>query len=258
METLCLQPVVEDNVRMQDNDGGDDEGAATEASSPAASSSGEETDEDSEAEPPVAVRRKVSFADAFGLNLVSVKEFDNVEAAEAEVSQSPKGEATNPLQEFYMTCLFTVPSSQEELDLRLQAHMVELESIEFLPGTTTLRGVVRVVNLCYTKFVYARVSLDHWNSYFDLLAEYVPGSSDTKTDRFTFKYTLVPPFGREGTRLEFCLRYETSVGTFWANNMDMNYVLFCHQRGQMKVHGPHAVEESAKCRSKRSCLKAKR
>ncbi|XP_029016407.1 uncharacterized protein ppp1r3aa [Betta splendens] len=260
MEALCLQPLVEDKVMMQEDElgkrSGEEEGGATEASSPAESTTEEETEEDSEPEPPVVVRRKVSFADAFGLNLVSVKEFDNVEVTEAEVSQSPKGEATHPLQEFYMSCLFTVPSSPEELDLRLQAQMVELESIELLPGTTTLRGIIRVVNVCYTKFVYVRLSLDQWNSYFDLLAEYVPGSSDIKTDRFTFKYTLVPPFGREGTRVEFCLRYETSGGTFWANNKDMNYVLFCHQRGLMKEQGLQVGEESAS--HKRSCLKAKR
>lgn len=237
---------------------GEDEGGAMEASSPV-DSTDEETDEDSElVPPPVAVRRKVSFADAFGLNLVSVKEFDNVEATETETSQSPEGEAAHPQEEIYLTCLFTVPSTPEELDQRLQVQMVELESIELLRGTTTLRGVIRVVNLCYTKFVYARISLDHWNSYFDLLAEYVPGSSDRKTDRFTFKYTLVPPFDREGTRVEFCLRYETSVGCFWANNKDMNYVLFCHQKGQMREYGPQVVEESASYKSKRSCLRANR
>ncbi|XP_070848301.1 uncharacterized protein [Chaetodon trifascialis] len=229
-----------------------------EASSPVGSTTDEETDEESEPEPLLAIRRKVSFADAFGLNLVSVKEFDNAEATESEVSLPPEREATRPLEEFYMSCLFTVPSSPEELDRRLQAQMVELESIELLPGTTTIRGTVRVVNLCYSKSVYARMTLDRWASCFDLAAEYVPGSSDRKTDRFTFKYTLVPPLKREGTRVELCLRYDTPVGTFWANNKEMNYVLFCHQTGHVNEHGPHVQEESASSKSKRSCLKASR
>lgn len=262
MEALYIQPLVEDGVITEEGEWekrGEEEKGAVEASSSMDSTTDEETDEDSEPEPPpAAVRRKVSFADAFGLNLVSVKEFDNVEVTDAEASQSPAGEATHPLEEFYLTCLFTVPSTPEELDQRLEAQMIELESIELLPGTTTLRGIIRVVNLCYTKFVYARISLDHWNSYFDLLAVYVPGSSDRKTDRFTFKYTLVPPFGREGTRVEFCLRYETSLSTFWANNKEMNYVLFCYQKGQMREYGPQVVEDNASYKSKRSCLKAKR
>ncbi|XP_044041799.1 uncharacterized protein ppp1r3aa isoform X2 [Siniperca chuatsi] len=261
MEALYIQPLEEDGVMMKEEErekSDEQEEGGMEASSLMGSTTDEETDEDSEPEPPPVIRRKVSFADAFGLNLVSVKEFDNAEVTESEVSQPPEREATCPLEEFYMSCLFTVPSSPEELDQRLQAQMVELESIGLLPGTTTLRGIIRVVNLCYSKCVYARMTLDRWTSYFDLLAEYVPGSSDRKTDRFTFKYTLVPPFEREGTRVEICLRYETSVGTFWANNKEMNYVLFCRQKGHVKEHGPQVQEESTSYKSKRSCLKANR
>ncbi|GLD63110.1 uncharacterized protein AKAME5_001475900, partial [Lates japonicus] len=261
MEALYIQPLEEDGMMTEEEErekSMEQEEGGMEASSPMSSTTDEETDEDSEPEPPPVVRRKVSFADAFGLDLVSVKEFDNVEVTEPEVSQAPEGEAAHPLEEFYLSCLFTVSSSPEELDQRLQVQMIELESIELLPGTTTLRGIIRVVNLCFSKSVYVRITLDCWNSYFDLLAEYVPGSSDRKTDRFTFKYTLIPPFEREGTRVDFCLRYETSVGTFWANNKEMNYVLFCHQKGQVKEHGPQVLEESTSYKSKRSCLKANR
>ncbi|XP_023273644.1 uncharacterized protein LOC111663615 [Seriola lalandi dorsalis] len=260
MDALYIQPLEEDGVMTEEVERGrrgEHEKGGNEALSLTGSTTEEETDEDSEPEPPPVVRRKVSFADAFGLNLVSVKEFDDVEV-ESEVSQPPEMEATHPLEEFYMSCLFTAPSSPEELDQRLQVQMIELESIELLPGTTTLRGTIRVVNLCYSKSVYARITLDCWNSYFDLLAEYVPGSSDMKTDRFTFKYTLIPPFERQGTRLEFCLRYDTSVGTFWANNKDINYVLFLHQKGQVKEQGSQVLEESPSYKSKRSCLRANR
>ncbi|XP_069012941.1 protein phosphatase 1 regulatory subunit 3A-like [Embiotoca jacksoni] len=261
MEALYVCPLEQHGVMMEEEEQekhGEQEEGGMEASSPVCSITDEETDEDSEPEPPPVVRRKVSFADAFGLDLVSVKEFDKAEVTESEVSRCNEREVTHSLEEFYVSCLFTVPSSSEELDQRLQAQMVELESIELLPGTTILRGTIRVVNLCYSKCVYARISLDRWNSYFDLLAEYVPGSSDRETDRFTFKYTLVPPFEREGTRMDFCLRYETSVGTFWANNKKMNYVLFCHQNGHVKKLGPQMQEESSSYKSKRSCLKAKR
>ncbi|XP_010789013.1 uncharacterized protein [Notothenia coriiceps] len=249
MEGTHIQPMEEDGAVMEEEMkiNGEQEEGEMEASE-------EETDEDCEPEPPHVIRRKVSFADAFGLNLVSVKEFDNV--TESEVSQPPKSEATPLLEECYMSCLFTAPSSPEELDQRLQTQMVELESMELLPGTTTLRGTIRVVNLCYSKSVYARMTLDRWTSQFDLLAEYVPGSSDRKTDRFTFMYTLVPPFDREGARVEISLRYETSVGTFWANNAGLNYVLFCHQKGHVKEHVLLAQEESHIYKSKRSCLKA--
>ncbi|XP_047246494.1 uncharacterized protein ppp1r3aa [Girardinichthys multiradiatus] len=258
MEALYVQPHEEQRVMTEEGkyekNGEKDEGEM-EASSPVVSCTEEETDEDSEPEPPPIIRRKVSFADAFGLDLVSVKEFDNAEVTESEASWSDGRKVFQPTEEVYLSCLFTVPSSTEELDQRLCEQMVELESIELLPGTTTLRGVIRVVNLCYSKNVYARVTLDQWRSYFDLLAEYVPGSSDRKTDRFTFRYTIVPQFEKEGTRVEFCLRYETPMGTFWANNKGMNYVMFCHQ---VKEHLTQTEEESSSYKSKRSCLKANR
>lgn len=261
MEALSIQALEEAGLMTEEEEeekSGEQDAERIEAFTPLGSTTEDETDEDSEPETPPVVRRKVSFADAFGLDLVSVKEFDTAEVTRAEVSWPDDGLVAHPSDEFYLSCLFAVPSSSEELDQKLQTQMMELESIELLPGTTTLRGIIRVVNLCYSKKVFARISLDRWSSYFDLLAEYVPGSSDRKTDRFTFSYILVPPFHKEGSRVEFCLCYETSVGTFWANNKEMNYVLFCHQRGQMKEHVAQTQEESCSYKSKRSCLKANR
>ncbi|KAK7896365.1 hypothetical protein WMY93_021690 [Mugilogobius chulae] len=219
------------------------------------SSTDDEEEEDDEPQAPPVIRRKVSFADAFGLNLVSVKEFDNVESTNSEPSVSPDSSEAISTEGFYMCCLFTVPPTPEELEKKVQEQMIELESIELLPKTTTLRGTVRVLNICYKKLVYARITLDRWRSHFDLLAEYVPGSSDRKTDKFTFQYFLMPPFDKEGTRVEFCLRYETSEGVFWANNNQMNYVLFFHQK--VKENG-HQFQDESNYMSKKSCLKINR
>lgn len=256
MEALCVQTwekalVIREGERVRKRRGLQE--AGVEAPSPTGSATGEDTDEDSEPEPPPVSRRKVSFADAFGLNLVSVKEFDNAEAAESYENPPPGREASLSLEELSVSCLFTVPSSPEELGQRLREHMVELESIELIPGTTTVRGNIRVVNLCYTKSVHVRMSLDRWATHFDLSADYVPGSSDMRTDRFAFTYTLVLPPQAEGTRVELCLRYETPLGTFWANNKGMNYVLFCYKK--VPVNGPQGQEEG---KSKRSCLRASR
>lgn len=253
MEALYIQPREVGGLMMEEEE--QDKNVEQDALEPcsATGSTDEEEDEDSEPQPPAQIRRKVSFADAFGLNLVSVKEFDNAEVTDSVISAPADREETISSDEFYMCCLFIVPSTPEELEQKLHGQMVELESIELLPRTTTLRGIVRVVNLCFNKLVYARITLDRWKSYFDLLAEYVPGSSDRKTDRFTFQYTLVPPFEKEGTRVEFCLRYETSVGTFWANNKQMNYVLFFHQK--VKQLEPQVQEELNNYKSKKSCLK---
>lgn len=220
-------------------------------------SDGSSADESEEVEPeppPVAVRRKVSFADAFGLDLVSVKEYDSRHISRPD-ADGREGE------EYYISCLFTVPVSNQDMEVRLQQQKLELERIELLPGTTTIRGIVRVLNLCFRKAVYIRVSLDGWQSHSELLAEYVPGSSDGETDCFSFLLVLAPPFQVEGVRMEFCLRYESDVGTFWDNNGGTNYIVFCHQRRrsdqrekEKESEREKLVEESNQ-KSIRSCLK---
>ncbi|XP_036433382.1 uncharacterized protein ppp1r3aa [Colossoma macropomum] len=225
---------------------------------PQRSSSDESEESEPEPPPPSAIRRKVSFADAFGLELVSVKEFDS----RAETGPDGLGRMQAREENYYLSSLFVVPSSNEELSLLLQQNKLELESIELLPGSTTIRGIIRVLNLSYHKAVYVRTTLDRWQTHFDLLAEYIPGSSDGQTDRFSFRFTLVPPFKAEGARVEFCLRYESSAGTFWANNGGTNYVLFCHQKEAKELKEKEGEKErdteENNYKEKKSCLKGRR
>lgn len=205
---------------------------------------------DEEFEPLLSGSRRVSFADAKGLKLVQVKEFDSWDVPKLPGYCSSDSEG-NDAQEYFLSPLtFLLPLSPEELSNKVQEHKMELEAMELLPGTTILKGVIRVLNISFNKAVYVRTTLDGWSSHFDLLAEYIPGSSDNLTDCFSFKLTLVPPFEEEGARVDFCLRYETPVGTFWANNNNRNYVLFCKQREKEKREKPQWERVI-----KKSCLK---
>ncbi|KAI4825371.1 hypothetical protein KUCAC02_021054 [Chaenocephalus aceratus] len=206
-------------------------------------------EEDEESEMPLSSSRRVSFADGKGLSLVQVKEFVTWDVPKQPECNLSVGNAKDAEEYFLFPTTFSLPLSTEELFLKVQTQKVELENIEFLPGTTILKGVVRVLNVSYNKAVYIRTSLDSWSSHFDLLAEYVPGPSDSLMDLFSFRLTLVPPFGEQGARVDFCLRYETPLGTFWANNNDRNYVLSCHQRKKERKEKPQ------KENVKKSCLK---
>ncbi|TNN00388.1 hypothetical protein fugu_011634 [Takifugu bimaculatus] len=187
-------------------------------------------DEDSEPEPPPCGSRRVSFADAKGQSLVQVKEFDSWDVPKLPGCDCSESSGTDEDDYFLFPLNFCLPLSAEELSNKVQAQKVDLETIELIPGTTILKGVIRVLNICFSKAVYIRTTLDSWSSHFDLLAEHIPGSSDNLTDCFSFKLTLVPPFGEQGARVDFCLRYETPAGTFWANNNSKNYVLVCQKR----------------------------
>lgn len=203
-------------------------------------------------EPPLSLTRKVSFADAFGLELVSVQEFDGWEAGGCLLDKGVQGEAV-ALQECLLLPLFQLPSSPAELKQKLCAQKVELESAEFPPGSNCMKGLIRVLNVSYEKLVYIRMTLNNWESHYDILADYVADSCDGQTDQFTFNILLVPPSLRNGTKIEFAIRYETRDATYWANNCHKNYVVLCHKEDDQNAS--EKPQEEHDDRNLKSCLK---
>ncbi|NWI18155.1 PPR3A phosphatase, partial [Crypturellus soui] len=209
--------------------------------------------DEEEADPPGTIARKVSFADAFGFDLVSVKEFDTWEVP--VISQNDyKEDEVFPEEEFFLSQLFTLPASQEELLQKVREQKVLLESIVFLPGVTCMNGIIRVLNISFEKTVYVRMTLDDWRSYYDILAEFMPNSCGNETDQFCFKISLVPPYQQDGAKVEFCIRYETSAGIFWANNDDKNYTIICHRKENAPKEDNKAHREASD-RHLKGCLK---
>ncbi|XP_074049981.1 protein phosphatase 1 regulatory subunit 3A isoform X1 [Macrotis lagotis] len=202
---------------------------------------------------PTSGSRRVSFADALGFNLVSIKEYDCWELPGAS-SHFDLMDNVFHTEEYVLSPLFDLPS-KEVLMQELQVQKAMLESTEFLPGATTMKGTIRVLNVSFEKLVYVRMSLDNWLSHYDILAEYVPNSCDGETDQFSFKISLVPPYQKDGARIEFCIRYETSIGTFWSNNNGENYILVCQKKEREKE--PEKSPEVITNRLLRGCLKVK-
>ncbi|KFV03900.1 Protein phosphatase 1 regulatory subunit 3A [Tauraco erythrolophus] len=209
--------------------------------------------EEEEADTPTAITRKVSFADAFGFDLVSVKEFDTWEVPNIGQNNDIEDEFF-PQEEYFFSQLFTVPASQEEVLQKVREQKVLLESVVFLPGVTCMNGIIRVLNVSFEKMVYVRMTLNNWLSYYDILADFMPNSCGSETDQFCFKISLVPPYQKDEAKVEFCIRYETSVGTFWANNDDKNYTLICHKKETVPKadHKPH---KEVTDRHLKGCLK---
>ncbi|NXM10720.1 PPR3A phosphatase, partial [Ploceus nigricollis] len=209
--------------------------------------------EEEEADTPTNNSRKVSFADAFGFDLVSVKEFDIWEFPNTGQENYVEDEVF-PQDEYFFSQQFTLPASQEELLQKVREQKVVLESVLLLPGITCMNGIIRVLNVSFEKQVYVRMTLNNWLSYYDILAEFMPNSCGSETDQFCFKISLVPPFQKDGIKVEFCIRYETSLGTFWANNDDKNYTLICHKKETVpKVDNKPQKEVTD--RSLKGCLK---
>ncbi|NWU96619.1 PPR3A phosphatase, partial [Upupa epops] len=210
--------------------------------------------EEEEADTPTTTARKVSFADAFGFDLVSVKEFDIWDIPNVGQNNDITEDEVFPQEEYFFSQLFTLPASQEELLQKVREEKVLLESIVFLPGITCMNGIIRVLNVSFEKTVYVRMTLNNWLSYYDILAEFMPNSCGSETDQFCFKLSLVPPYQKDGAKVDFCIRYETSVGTFWANNNDKNYTLICHKKETVRKADTKPHKEATE-RHFKGCLK---
>ncbi|KAM5302933.1 protein phosphatase 1 regulatory subunit 3A [Glossophaga mutica] len=221
--------------------------------SPQPSRRGSDSSEDMYLDIPSSGTRRVSFADTFGLNLVSVKEFDCWDLPSVLTNFDLRKDIFHP-EEYVLSPLFDLTSSKELMQ-QLQEQKVILESAEYLPGSTSMKGIIRVLNISFEKLVYVRMSLDDWQTHYDILAEYVPNSCDGETDQFSFKISLVPPYQKDGSKVQFCIRYETSVGTFWSNNNGTNYILVCQKKEQELK--PVKPWEDLANRQIKGCLKVK-
>ncbi|GCC44726.1 hypothetical protein chiPu_0028969, partial [Chiloscyllium punctatum] len=197
--------------------------------------------------------RKVSFADARGLELARVCVFQQF--PERDEEEEEEGEDAPSRPGFRLCPAFARELSAQQLLDRVRRHKVELESVR---GATddplSVDCLARVLNLAYQKSVQARCSLDEWSSHYQLPADYVPGSGDGASDCFAFRLSYPGARAHQGARLHFVLRYETPGGVYWANNGGANYTLVCQATGDGDGDGEAAPSHSPGL-PLRSCLK---
>lgn len=184
-------------------------------------------------------QKKVRFADSLGLELITVKHFDDTD--EPEVPERILAKLSNgplhlnhmdtkfpraPAQSMFMELQFTNPGTLPGFDQRVREVKVMLESVE--TDEFSLSGIVRVLNLAFEKSVLLRYSLNNWITFMDSLASYVPCSSDGVTDRFRFKI-VTPTYLDSGGTLQFAIKYCVGGEEFWDNNNGNNYKVRSHR-----------------------------
>ncbi|XP_077104272.1 protein phosphatase 1 regulatory subunit 3E [Siphateles boraxobius] len=193
-------------------------------------------------------QKKVRFADALGLDLISIKHFDDrdmPEVPERIIDKFKKARALHlnnfdksntSSQSVFMELLFTNPGSLPDFMDRVLAMNVLLESVQ--ADEFSISGIVRVLNLAFEKNVYLRYTLNNWTTFVDILAYYVPRSCDGHTDKFSFKI-ITPTFLEFGGTLQFAIRYCVGGGEFWDNNNGSNYRV---RRHRFKISPPREWE----------------
>lgn len=191
-------------------------------------------------------QKKVRFADSLGLDLISVKHFDDTDMPEVPdriIDRFKKARAfhlnnfdNTSSQSVFMELLFTNPGCLPDFQDRVSAGKVLLESVH--ADEFCISGVVRVLNLAFEKSVYLRYTLNNWTSYTDILAFYIPHSNDGKTDQFSFKI-ITPTFLEFGGTLQFAIKYCVGGCEFWDNNSGNNYKV---RRHRFKISPPREWE----------------
>ena len=87
----------------------------------------------------------------------------------------------------------------------------------------SVTACIRVVNLSFEKEIYCRFSTNNWATWTEVLATFIPTSSDSWTDRFTSTFTVGNLTA--GQRVSFALRYKSGGQEYWDNNNGQNYSL---------------------------------
>ena len=104
--------------------------------------------------------------------------------------------------------MFNQPGSFGNFFDLIRSRKVCLENA-YMADRSTVRGTIRVQNLCMNKKVSVRYTTNEWIRSADLEAEYVPssgGGNDGFSDQFSFKLSTAPL--AVGQKIQFCLRYE--------------------------------------------------
>uniref|UniRef100_A0A3B5LTZ4 CBM21 domain-containing protein n=1 Tax=Xiphophorus couchianus TaxID=32473 RepID=A0A3B5LTZ4_9TELE len=160
-------------------------------------------------------QKKVRFADSLGLELITVKHFDD--ADDPEVPERILAKLPKATLHHLDTKFPRAPSQSVFMELEVKVLLETVQTDDF-----TLSGFVRVLNLAFEKSVSLRYSLNNWITFMDSLATYVPDSNDGVTDKFSFKIVM-PAYLDNGSTLQFAIKYCVGGHEFWDNNNGNNY-----------------------------------
>ncbi|GAA5900457.1 uncharacterized protein JCM6883_002850 [Sporobolomyces salmoneus] len=98
-----------------------------------------------------------------------------------------------------------------------------VESLDMASDGKSIRGIVRVKNLAFEKWVAVRFTLDHWQTVSEVSADHHE-SMGQGTDRFIFTIKLQDLLARiEEKTMYLAVRYTTAGREIWDNNDGQNY-----------------------------------
>ncbi|XP_016417880.1 protein phosphatase 1 regulatory subunit 3C-like isoform X1 [Sinocyclocheilus rhinocerous] len=170
--------------------------------------------------------KRVAFADAKGLSLITVRLFSEKEdTIPREPVKIPRLKKTVNITS-RLRLGFEQPCGDfQAFRSRLQERTVALESCNVT--RCSILGTVRVKNVCFEKAVQIRITFDAWRSYQDVACSYLEQSyGEPGTDVFEFNIG-VPERINPRERIELCVSYLAAAfsAAQWDNNNGKNYCI---------------------------------
>lgn len=176
-------------------------------------------------------KKRVSFADDRGFNLVEVREIPGAPKWADDVITLLIGDAKCSVvkEKKWKVAFEHPPWPDEDLVQKLEQNMIALEHISVKEGADDiLVGTVKVKNLAYEKDIFVRVTFDRWLSYVDIPCTYVKRNEKIPKpnmyDTFNFSTKILPIASRYEV-IEFCLCFKCDGKVHWDNNGGINYRL---------------------------------
>ena len=148
-----------------------------------------------------------------------------VSALHTELMEEPRFPSkTLELEAIALVPLFEQPGFSPTFMSLVQSKKICLEKVQ-IDSNTNIFGLVRVLNLAYLKLVKVVWTNNNWKTVNENFAEYVEGSSEGGTDKFSFQINCGEV--TIDTEVELCLML-SCAGDHWDNNFGNNYK-FCSQ-----------------------------
>lgn len=187
-------------------------------------------------------KKKLSFADDHGLRLTSVRLISHNSDEPPILNKTVALRDLRPDEDVDESGLcddhdqwlidFAQPASDYvTFRKKLAAQHVCLENVVLRRSAadTTMRGTIRVDNVCFEKHVFVRYSLDNWATFQDQPAQYQSGND--LFDTFTFSVCLPRPASSEHHVIEFAVAFNQH----WDSNSGTNYRLITsHLRTELE------------------------
>ncbi|KAF9180898.1 hypothetical protein BGZ51_005812 [Haplosporangium sp. Z 767] len=119
------------------------------------------------------------------------------------------------------------PGAFQPGDFDAGATPLRVEVLELSEDQSELQGKILIQNIAFHKHVSVRYTIDYWQTYSEVNAEFEESILGSSLDRFTFKFPLNMEKSVAEKTFCFAVRYQVIGREFWDSNNGKNYQVEC-------------------------------